>query len=66
LNVIEQVYNLGKTHIVQNAWKTRGQPYLHGWVFDLKTGYIEPHTGMINNDTAMLEICKFHSGVVGH
>ena len=66
LNVIEQVYNLGKTSIVQNAWKTHGRPYIHGWVFDLKTGYIDQQTSMINSDEAMLEICKFHNGVVGH
>jgi carbonic anhydrase len=65
LNVIEQVYNLGKTNIVQNAWKTRGAPFIHGWVFDLKTGLIEPTTPMINHDAAMQEICKFHTGVVG-
>jgi carbonic anhydrase len=66
LNVIEQVYNLGKTNIVQNAWKTRAAPHIHGWVFDLSTGFIEPQTPMINNDEAILEICKFQTGVVGH
>ena len=66
LNVIEQVYNLGKTSIVQNAWKTNGRPHIHGWVFDLSTGYIEPQTSMINSDEAMLEICKFHNRIVGH
>jgi carbonic anhydrase len=66
LNVIEQVYNLGKTSIVQNAWRTRAAPTIHGWVFDLKTGYIKPQTPMIADDQAMLEICKFHQGIVGH
>jgi carbonic anhydrase len=66
LNVIEQVYNLGKTSIVQNAWKTHGRPYIHGWVFDLHTGVIESQTSMINSDEAMLEICKFHNRIVGH
>lgn len=65
LNVIEQVYNLGKTNIVQSAWRQRGQPCIHGWVFDLGSGYIKPQTGGINSDQAMLEICKFHIGVVG-
>jgi len=40
LNVIENVYNLCKTSIVQNAWQT-GQPLgVHGWVYSLKTGII--------------------------
>jgi carbonic anhydrase len=41
LNVIEQVQDLGKTSIVQNAWK-RDQPlHLHGWVYDVKDGIIK-------------------------
>ena len=63
LNVVEQVYNLGKTSIVQNAWKRGARPYIHGWVFDLNSGYIRPQTSMINNDAAMQEVCKFHHGV---
>lgn len=63
LNVMEQVYNLGKTDIVQKAWRARGKPYIHGWVFDLHTGYIRPQTSMINNNDAIQEVCKFHNGV---
>jgi carbonic anhydrase len=65
LNVIEQVYNLGKTSIVQNAWKAGGKPYIHGWVFDLGTGHIHPQTSMINNNDAIGEVCKFTNGIVG-
>jgi carbonic anhydrase len=63
LNVIEQVNNLGKTSIVQNAWRRRGGPHIHGWVFDVGTGYIRPQTPMINGNDAMLQVCKFHRGV---
>jgi carbonic anhydrase len=39
-NVVENVYNLCKTTIVQNAWHN-GQPLgVHGWVYSLKTGII--------------------------
>ena len=65
LNVVEQVYNLGKTNIIQSAWALGGRPYIHGWVFDLASGYIQPQTSMINNNDAILEVCKFHNGVVG-
>ena len=42
VNVQEQVHDLGKTSIVQNAWK-RNQPlHLHGWVYDI-------HDGLIND-----------------
>jgi len=63
LNVVEQVYNLGKTSIVQNAWKRGARPYIHGWVFDLNSGFIRPQTSMINSDAAMQEVCKFHPSV---
>lgn len=40
LNVIEQVYNLAKTSIVQNAWNNGQELYLHGWVYGLNSGYV--------------------------
>ncbi len=41
LNVQEQVHDLGKTSIVQNAWK-RNQPlHIHGWVYDIHDGIID-------------------------
>jgi carbonic anhydrase len=42
LNVIEQVRDLGKTSIVQNAWRNKQPLYIHGWVYDL-------HDGLIND-----------------
>jgi carbonic anhydrase len=42
LNVQEQVMNLAKTSIVQKAWKERNAPHLHGWVYDLHDGVIQP------------------------
>ena len=42
LNVKEQVLNLAKTSIIQNAWKNTGGPDLHGWVYDLRDGIINP------------------------
>ncbi|MEP7197318.1 MAG: carbonate dehydratase [Saprospiraceae bacterium] len=41
-NVIEQVINLAKTSIVQKAWKEEQRPNLHGWVYGLKDGIINP------------------------
>jgi carbonic anhydrase len=42
LNVKEQVLNLAKTSIVQKAWKNNNMPNLHGWVYDLRDGIINP------------------------
>jgi len=65
LNVVEQVYNLGKTSIVQGAWAKAGRPHLHGWVFDLASGYLRPQTPMIRDEAGMQAICKFATRVVG-
>jgi len=42
LNVQEQVMHLAKTSIIQRAWKNRQAPDLHGWVYGLKDGIINP------------------------
>ena len=42
LNVMEQVQRLAKTSIIQKAWKERQSPDLHGWVYGLKDGLINP------------------------
>ncbi len=42
LNVMEQVRRLMKTSIIQKAWKERQAPDLHGWVYSLNDGVINP------------------------
>jgi len=42
LNVKEQILNLAKTSIIQRAWKNEQRPDLHGWVYGLKDGIINP------------------------
>lgn len=42
LNVIEQVNHLARTSIIQRAWKNEQRPHLHGWVYGLKDGKINP------------------------
>lgn len=41
LNVKEQVSDLAKTSIVQNAWKNGQELCLHGWVYGLDTGIVK-------------------------
>lgn len=40
VNVKEQVFDLAKTSIVQNAWRNSQKLYLHGWVYGLNSGYV--------------------------
>jgi carbonic anhydrase len=42
LNVQEQVQNLAKTSIIQRSWQNEQRPDLHGWVYGLKDGIINP------------------------
>ena len=40
INVKEQVLDLAKTSIVQNAWNNGQELTLHGWVYGLNDGYV--------------------------
>lgn len=42
LNVQEQIFNLAKTSIIQRAWQNEKRPDLHGWVYGLNDGIINP------------------------
>lgn len=41
LNVKENVLDLAKTSIVQNAWKNGQDLHLHGWVYRLNNGLVK-------------------------
>ncbi len=41
LNVIEGVFNLTKSSIVQNRWNNGKKLGVHGWVYSLETGFIK-------------------------
>jgi carbonic anhydrase len=59
LNVIEQVYDLGKTSIIQNAWQKRGAPAVHGWVYDIRNGIIKDLKVSMSSDEEMPDVYKF-------
>lgn len=63
LNVIEQVYHLGKTSIVQNAW-AKGQPlHIHGWVYDLQDGLIKDLSVNCTNQDDLEEVYRLTAKV---
>lgn len=41
VNVSEQVQNLAQTSVIQRAWHFEKRPTLHGWVYDLRSGYLK-------------------------
>ncbi|MGM3175954.1 carbonate dehydratase [Dickeya lacustris] len=38
INVVEQVYNLGHSTIMQSAWKRGQKVTIHGWVYGIQDG----------------------------
>jgi carbonic anhydrase len=41
LNVYEQCINIVKIDHVQKSWYATGYPKIHGWVFDVRTGFLK-------------------------
>jgi carbonic anhydrase len=41
LNVLRQVRNVAGSAIVHKAWREERRPLIHGWVCDLRTGYLK-------------------------
>ena len=48
LNVIEQLGGLSNNPTIKNAWQRKQPLTIHGWVFDLSTGYIKQVTEPIS------------------
>lgn len=59
LNVIEQVYDLSKTSIIQNSWRTKKAPYIHGWVYDIKNGIIQDLKVSVNENSDLPKVYQF-------
>ncbi|MEG9475617.1 carbonate dehydratase [Mannheimia indoligenes] len=55
LNVAEQVYNLGQSSIIKSAWERGKSLSLHGWVYDVKDGFLSDQ-GVIATSRETLEI----------
>ena len=59
LNVIEQVRNLAKTTIVQQAWAER-ELHLHGWVYGLDSGIVKDLSVIHNSQEDIDSIYRFN------
>ncbi|MEJ6491109.1 MAG: carbonate dehydratase [Flavobacteriales bacterium] len=56
LNVVEQVMDLAKTSIIQNAWKNDQPLHVHGWVYDIKDGVIKDLDVNFENNIMLAEV----------
>jgi carbonic anhydrase len=59
INVIEQVYHLCKTSIIQNAWMNRNGPFVHGWVYNVGDGVIKDLNVTFHDNTELPDVFKF-------
>ena len=50
LNVIEQVHNVARTVVVQDAWRRGQELAIHGWIYGLKDGLLRD-LGLTLNST---------------
>ena len=53
LNVIEQVFDLTKTSIVQNAWLNKKKLAVHGLVYDLKNGILNDLNASVDDSSEL-------------
>lgn len=58
LNVVEQVNDLAKTSIVQNAWAKDQPLHLHGWVYDVADGIIKDLGVNLKNNSSQSEVYR--------
>lgn len=56
LNVIEQVYDLAKTSILQNAWNNNRELWIHGWVYAIGNGLVKDLNVNIGNNQELDEV----------
>ena len=54
LNVIEQVLNVSRTTIVQNAWGRGQELAVHGWIYGIGDGLLRDLDICITNQTELL------------
>jgi carbonic anhydrase len=59
LNILEQLYRLAHTSIIQASWKHGHKPTLHGWVFGLHDGLIKELI-MLEHNTQINPIYSYY------
>ncbi len=64
LNVIEQVYDLTKTSIIQNAWNKGANLSVHGMVYDINNGFLVDLEVTVKDNNELHEVYRFDKGVV--
>lgn len=61
VNVMEQVADLCKTTIVQNAWKKKQPLAVHGWVYDINDGLLKDLQVSVLNKEELHAVYQFET-----
>lgn len=61
VNVTEQVADLCKTTIVQNAWKKKQPLSVHGWVYDIHDGLLKDLNVSVVNNELLAAVYQFET-----
>jgi carbonic anhydrase len=61
LNVIEQVVNVSRTTIVQNAWQRGQELVVHGWIYGLQDGLLRDLGVTIDNAESLA--ATYHAAI---
>ncbi len=56
VNVKEQVLDVAKTSIIQNAWAKGQEIHIHGWVYDIHDGIIDDLEITLKNNSSLSEV----------
>jgi carbonic anhydrase len=59
LNVVEQISHLGNINTVREAWQKGRKPQLHGWVYDIGTGYVKSIVSGVVDIPSLKQHCKY-------
>ena len=60
LNVVEQVFDLAKTSIVQGAWKNDQKLHLHGWAYGVGSGIVKDLNVNVSNESQLDEVYQLN------
>ena len=66
LNVIEQVLNVSRTTIVQNAWSRRQELAVHGWIYHIEDGLLRDLDISITSQAELTSASEQAVGTAGH
>jgi len=61
LNVLQGVHDLYANAIIQNAWRKRGGPHVHGWVYDIGNGLIRELESVISQPQDLSPVYRMES-----